>query len=184
MRIDAMEGLSTNPYFIRNGINNDIENEYNIIKALKMFKKQNQGAFKLIKLKYFKEYGDEYYILSVHAGTGNTIFPEMKSLIWKLNRLWEVRLCEKMGAVNLDWRVITVEYQKYLDGDIYNEIKEWEKLFESIKTNYTRAEMCKIIGCNIKAELFGSLDCIACHRLIKTEIESIAEMKVLREEVK
>jgi len=183
MRNDAMEGLSTNPHFIRNGILQDHQNEKKLIDALRMFAVYNMGAFKLIRPEWFEIRGAEYLELKTMAGNGLNIFPETKNFIWKLNRLWVCRLCKKLGAIDMDWRVITVEYHKYLEGDIFNQIKEWEALFDSIKSPYTRDELCKIIGCKTRISLFDSLDCMVCHKMIKEEIEAIAGMKVFENDL-
>jgi hypothetical protein len=173
-----MEGLAGNPYFKRNNQEYCHESEVNLIKALKLFLKYNSGAFLLMESLWMSVGRAEYLTLSSMAGNGLDIFPEIKNLIWKINRLWVCRLCKKYGAVEWDWRIITVEKAKYLPRDEYNEIREWEKLFESIKSNYSRKELCKIIGCETRAGLFDSLVCLACHEPIKKEIEKIAGMNV------
>lgn len=178
MRIDVIEAISENPYFRRNNVLSDAQNEAELIKALKMFMKHNPGAFELIDAKWFAFLKNDYIKLKAHAGAGTAIFPEMKNFIWKLNRYWVCRRCKEYGAIDVDWKTITVEYCRYLPKNEYNAIREWEKKFESFKDSYTRRQICEITGCETRAGIFGSMYCAACHEPVKKEIEKIAGMKV------
>lgn len=156
MRIDVLEAARDNKSFTPDNVLYNLKLEHAIITGLKMFMVECDAAFDLIDASWFTDFycAKEYENMkSVRTHSGK-IIPEMKDLIWKLNRYWVCRLCRDAGMTDYDWRTITVEYVRFLGLDQYNAIREWERKFGAIVSSYNRKQSRKIIGKKTVAELF------------------------------
>lgn len=156
MNIEALEAVRDNKCFVLDNILFDLKLEHAIVICLKMFMVECDAAFDLIEATWFTDFycSQEFeQMRSVRTHSGN-IIPEMKDLIWKLNRYWVCRLCRDVGMTDYDWRTITVEYVRFIGLDQYNMIREWERKFEAVVSFYSRKQRREIVGKKTLAKLF------------------------------
>jgi len=183
IRYDVIEAVSSNPFFKRNNISEDLELEWKIINSLKIHAKYNNKAFDIIKPEWFSNefYKNEYIKLLEINNKGNELMAEFKDMIYKLNRYWVCRRCKELGMKEYDWKTIIVEYVQYLPKDEYNDLRKWDNEFSEILC-YKQHQFCKIIGCQTMKHYYNSIHCVVCPKQILKDIKDIDDKKEIKED--